>query len=265
MHTHHTSFEFRNATLGETMPVLFGWWAVQPPPAGPQSFAFAPSSISPTPAEEPVWAISLASNQPFQADEYIANLSSGRDEAERQLHQLSQLANQPVSFAAETEQLSPEVHSLLTDFQELDPAGQGVAFTAQNRSWPQAIAQFQALLHQIGQSIGQFAWVATRLNGQLLARTHVNWLGDFNSLLALRLSTSHQNQHQQALIAALASRTAILEIFSLALNSATQLAKLPVLLSTPAGAILAIPLILRFINNIITSKLQAKPAGLQTG
>ena len=79
--TDHTSFEFRNALLGQTMPTLFGWWAVQPPPAAPDALAFALSPTAPFPADEPIWAIGLISNQPFQADDYVAILSSGRDEA----------------------------------------------------------------------------------------------------------------------------------------------------------------------------------------
>lgn len=249
------SFEFRNASLGETMPTLFGWWDVQPPPAASDALSFVLLPTDSGPMDEPVWAISLESSRPFRANDYVVGLSSGRDEAQRQLQQLLQLASQPesVAFAVPAGQLSPEGQSLFADIQELGPAGEGVAFVPQSRSWAEAFNQFRALLQQIGQSIGHFAWVETRLDGQLVARTRVNWLGDFNSLLAHALAASHQTQHQQALIAALASRTALLEIFSLALNSAAQLAKLPVLLSTPAGALLAVPLILRFINNVIAT------------
>lgn len=249
MSTSQISFDFRNASLGETMPTLFGWWNVQPPPPA-LSFAL-PSASDPLPIAEPVWAVGLESSRPFRANDYVVGLSSGRDEAQRQLQQILQLASQPESYAVGV--LSPQAQTLLTEIEELGPAGEGVAFAPQSRSWAEALSQFRALLQQIGQSIGHFAWVETRLDGQLLARTRVNWLGDFNSLLAPSLAAGHQAQHQQALIAALASRTALLEIFSLALDSAAQLAKLPVLLSTPAGAFLAVPLILRFINNIIAA------------
>jgi hypothetical protein len=110
-----------------------------------------------------------------------------------------------------------------------------------------ALEAFQAFADRFQQVVAHFAWVETRVEGRLVGRTTVTWTGDVDTLLADWLDPDQMQLHQQTLSLALASRRTVLRTSSLVIANAV---KLSALLATPGGIALAIPVVLRFINQL---------------
>lgn len=110
-----------------------------------------------------------------------------------------------------------------------------------------ALEAFQAFADRFQQVVAHFAWVETRVEGRLVGRTAVTWTGDVDTLMADWLDADQMGLHQQTLSLALASRRTVLRTSSLVIANAV---KLSALLTTPGGFVLAIPAMLRFINQL---------------
>jgi hypothetical protein len=80
---------------------------------------------------------------------------------------------------------------------------------------------------------------------RLVGRTAVSWTGDVDTRVLEKLEADRVRLHHQTLELALASRRTMLRTSSLVIASAV---KLSVLLATPGGVVLALPVVLRFIR-----------------
>jgi hypothetical protein len=116
-----------------------------------------------------------------------------------------------------------------------------------SEKWDGALQSFQAFAARLQQVIGHYAWVETRVDGRLVGQTGVSWIGDVNTIFLDRLEPDQVQLHERTLDLTLASRKTLLRMSVLAIASA---AKLSVLLATPGGIALALPAVLRFINQI---------------
>jgi hypothetical protein len=122
-----------------------------------------------------------------------------------------------------------------------------------SRKWDQASRQFQEFIERLGQAIGNFAWVETRIGGQLMARTSVDWNGDMDTTWQIQPNPEQVHQHERTLQLALASRITLLRTFAAVTTNA---AKLSMLVAAPGGAILALPASLSLINQIINEQVR---------
>jgi hypothetical protein len=113
--------------------------------------------------------------------------------------------------------------------------------------WREAIEAFQAFSGRLGQMMAQFAWVETRVAGQLMGMTRVTWTGDADTFFEERLTPGQMRLHRSTLDAALTSRQTLLRTSTLVISGAI---KLSVLLATPGGVVAAFPAMLRFINQV---------------
>jgi hypothetical protein len=113
--------------------------------------------------------------------------------------------------------------------------------------WNQATQKLGAFFEQLKRVVGHYAWVETRVQGQLLARSTVNWIGDLETACSVLPDAQFKQIHERSLRLALASRAAMLRTFGVISASAI---KLSALLATPAGAILALPAAFHFINQV---------------
>jgi hypothetical protein len=120
--------------------------------------------------------------------------------------------------------------------------------------WDEAYQAFQSFADRLQRMVAQYAWVETQVDGRLLGQTAVSWTGDVDTVLLDRLDREQMQLHQQTLGLALASRRAMVQTFTLVVTNAT---KISVLLATPGGIALALPAVLRFINQI-RKELSAK-------
>jgi hypothetical protein len=111
--------------------------------------------------------------------------------------------------------------------------------------WDQAFQAFQEFTGRLKQMVGHMAQVETCVEGQMVGRTVVSWTGDVDTRVLDWLDADRVRLHQQTLDLALASRRTMLRTSSLVIASAV---KLSVLLATPGGIALALPMVLRFIR-----------------
>jgi hypothetical protein len=108
--------------------------------------------------------------------------------------------------------------------------------------------RFDADLNRLLRLITHFAWVETVIGEFLIARTIVSWDGDAGTVWGGGLKVREYQNHVRSLEQALASRNIILHAVIVTVQSA---AKLAVLLATPGGAVLALPLVWKFVKQIL--------------
>lgn len=112
----------------------------------------------------------------------------------------------------------------------------------------QARQQFQQVLERMLQQLTHFAWVETLWEGRFLAHTVVNWGGAMQTVWGQSLTTEDYRLHQHALKQALATRNILVHACLMTTQSA---AKLAVLLTNPAGSILALPVAWKLVRQIL--------------
>jgi hypothetical protein len=109
-------------------------------------------------------------------------------------------------------------------------------------------AQFQAFADRLQRTLAHLAWVETRQEGKLIGQTVVGWSGDCDTLWDQAATDEQMALHRRSLEAALQSRITLLNTFTMAVQGAV---KLSVALSTPAGVVLALPTVWKFIHQIL--------------
>jgi hypothetical protein len=117
----------------------------------------------------------------------------------------------------------------------------------------QAKAKFDALLEQVNHEVLHFAWVETKVAGQIIARTEVDWSGDANTVWAADISAEQMTLHQRALDMVAQTRNLKLRLFVTVSGGA---AKVAVLLATPGGAVLALPAVYQYVLKILEQARQ---------
>jgi hypothetical protein len=113
--------------------------------------------------------------------------------------------------------------------------------------WDEAFQFFQSFTERLRQMAAHYAWVETRVEGRLVGQTAVGWTGDVDTIVVDSLDPELMRLHEQTLQLALASRQMLLRTSAMILANAT---KISALIATPGGIVLAIPAVLRFINQV---------------
>jgi hypothetical protein len=262
-------FELFDSTLAEITPGLLGLWTTQP---GASEVSF--SLDSQPPADIPLWR----SNFPAdfnQVDKLLINsqerlktfqqaLNTLPDRIEHLITLVDSGAIDDIAFsvsATESPLAGPE-QTLLTAVQTLKgiepPQPVDVDFGIGQQlsgGWKQAYEQFQAFANRAIATTANVAWVETQIQGTTFARTIVNWTGDINTIWMNEVNAEQQLLHQRSLALALASRNELLQT----LTTAIQLAlKMSISLSLPGNAILALPAVWTFINQIVNQSREGK-------
>ena len=125
--------------------------------------------------------------------------------------------------------------------------------------WVQIGEEFQAFFRRLEQQVGHYAWVETRDQGRLWARTEVDWTGDSDTFWSSPIVPAQVELHRQTLALALEARQALLHTMVLVTRGAARLANLPILLSTPWSALLAPAVAWKFIQDV-RAELEARRA-----
>ena len=125
----------------------------------------------------------------------------------------------------------------------------------------QAKSQFNALLNQINREILHYAWVETVSLGETLARTSVNWSGDANTVWMDGVSPEQTRLHNRSLRFATHSRALKMRMAMTVTGGAVKVAAL---MTNPAGAALALPVVYRYVSQMLTQarELNALKAGI---
>lgn len=243
---------------GEEPLGLVGPWEAQ---AVPVSYALEDADATPA---APVWKVSLPAD-PLEAEQTLAQAEAQVAEAEAALATVparldALTASAPrggmVSFEVsfygfEAETPEAGMFSLLEQARQLEQ-GRGAASYAvgdvAHAAWEQARVQFEAFTAQLQHEIMHFAWVETNVEGQLLARTTVGWSGDSDTVWLMDLETQQIALHRRSLQVAVKTRALRMRMFSTVTGGA---AKLSMLLTTPAGALLALPAAWKYVTDIL--------------
>ncbi len=169
----------------------------------------------------------------------------------------SHAGNSGVSFdpgePSVVETLPPPEAGLALALNALDPArsGDGVSFGLPEMAgidWEELYRRLSTLVDSVNRQILHFAWVETTLDGRLIARTTVNWGGDFMAFWQAGLPPEQRAAHYRSLELALAARLANLR----AILTVSQIAaKIALAAATPLGPLQAMSLAWQFVNTLI--------------
>ncbi|MBA4379258.1 MAG: hypothetical protein C0393_00955 [Anaerolinea sp.] len=245
-----------------------GLWRTAPLTAG-VSFDVSGTSL-PLP-ENPVWRVNLPADASAVEDAFRraeAQMAASQQALEQLPDRLDDFAkrSQPradggVSFDAASysvAQGTPEAGLLgvMDSYRALE-TGQvsfGVGELA-GEAWEQAKVQFQDFMEQINREALHFAWVETIVDGNLVARTTVDWGGDSETVWSEDITPDQMGLHGRTLNLAAASRNLKLRMFT---TITTGAAKIAVLLATPAGAVMALPAAYKYVNQILSEVREAQ-------
>jgi hypothetical protein len=113
--------------------------------------------------------------------------------------------------------------------------------------WDELTGVFQDFMGRLGRMVSHLAWVETHIGGRLAGQTAVAWTGGMETVFAGELASKGMHLHQHTLDLVLASRRTMLRTATVVVANGV---KLSALLAAPAGAVLALPAVFRFINQV---------------
>ncbi len=139
--------------------------------------------------------------------------------------------------------------ALLADLGAMKPDPGLASFGLRDRlsSWEQAGAEVQRLLLQALRLVSHYAWVETAVEGRLIGRTTVDWLGGMRTLWPPGEDASIQRRHYESLRLSLAAPAASLRLAAVITAGAATLAPL---LAAPGSVILALPAAWKFVQRL---------------
>lgn len=169
-------------------------------------------------------------------------------------------ASDDLSFDASSPQLPGAERELLALLAGVQPDQDMASFGLLDRlpSWEQAGAEVQRLLQQALRLVSHYAWVETAIEGRLIGRTTVDWLGGMRTLWPLGEEAGIQRRHYESLRLSLAARAANLRLVAVITAGAATLAPL---LAAPGSAILALPAAWRFVQRLRAEIERKDPEG----
>lgn len=208
--TAETAFELSEEPSTTAGTDLLGVWRVGPPAP---SVAFT-ASRSTTP-EVPLWRIDLPAD-PVQA---VGRLEAGQARLWAASHRLVEA----------TARLDAA----------LDHSGPGVAFAAETE-----LAGWQRLTSGCRPS----AWVETRIQGELAARSLLGLGGDVRTVCRPGLGPRGAGLHRDGVRLVVGSRVAFLRVVACVTRGAVAIS---VRLALPGGPVLALPVAWRFVQRVL--------------
>ena len=122
--------------------------------------------------------------------------------------------------------------------------------------WDALRQRLEALLDGINRQLLHFVWVDTTIDGNLAARTTINWGGDLRTLWQADLSQGTTDAHQQSLGQALQSRQTHLRTI---LTVSQIAAKIALAVTTPLGPLQALSLAWQFVQDVIIPLMEPNP------
>jgi hypothetical protein len=237
----------------ENLPEVLRLWEVGPEPT---TAAIPFDAASPTP-EAAIWRIDLPAQLETAQDTLRRNeillqasdlaLATVPERLDKFIRQAQ--ARGAVSFAAPAAGSAEAGLFTWLESIEGDPAQVSFSLGDEARAGLQKSSEaFQQSVEHLLRLVANFAWVETQMAGELLGRTVVNWTGDMNTVWGEGITPEHYHLHYRSLALALASRATLLRAFITATQGAMKLA---ILLTTPGGAVLALPAAWQFVNQVL--------------
>ncbi|MCI0520557.1 MAG: hypothetical protein L0Z70_09915 [Chloroflexi bacterium] len=124
----------------------------------------------------------------------------------------------------------------------------------------EAAERLSGLARSLPRQALHLAWVETRQEGALLARSAVDWNGDHQTLWSAGLSAEECAYHARSLSLAVLSRLTLLRMVAVVVQGAV---KLSTLAAVPGGAIMALPAAWQFIQRLLSEAERYQAAARQ--
>lgn len=254
------AFNLFDATLAEISPELLGLWTTQS-----RTLDVAFDSSAATTSNTPLWRANLSSDlkkAAIQVSDSETRLNLSQKALEKASDRISSLVIPNIGvddlafdislMRKRFEQPEQELLTSLKEIQSTREMEQSQSFGVDKyflNKQTQVFKQFKSLSERLSGMVTNYAWVETQLQGQTFARTVISWKSDVHSVWERDINSDQIVLHQRTLALSLASRNALFQTFSVAVQTAL---KLSVVLSMPGGFILALPATWKFINQIMT-------------
>jgi hypothetical protein len=249
-----------------------GLWSTAP--EGAVHFGIGEESAAP-PADTPVYRIQLPENMaaaqaaftereirmeqsaqalesvPDRLDDLVARTQARQQAAEGQAVHFGIDELSEGEGAAESELLNLVADVDASGVTVSTAGGQvefGIVDEVINPAIEQARSQFNALLDQVNREVLHFAWVETAVGGATLARTTVDWSGDAETVWSDGITGEQISLHNRTLSFATHSRALKLRLAITVAGGATKVATL---MTNPAGAVLALPVVYKYVSQIL--------------
>jgi hypothetical protein len=256
----------QTAANADDLDVMEDLWSTLPrtePSMGMEEVSFdVPAGTRVEPP--PVWRLQLPADSARAAANFHA-ISQGLRaadaalaSAETRMADISARAGQDaarpegLSFDVNTAPLptDPAELNLMRMLREADGHESMASFEAigeDRGGWRRAAEQFQKFLQTVERFVAHYAWVETEVENRLLARTIVGWTGDTRTLWPTDLNSEQRLLHMRSLTLALESRVTMQRTLTVVITGA---AKLSLMLTTPVGAVMALPAAWKFIEQV---------------
>lgn len=226
--------------------------AIAPP--GPWQAQVVGSSFSLGDQPDVIWQAHLPAD-PAAAQAALRAAAAQLEAQEAALatvtQRLQRVASGAISFSSA---LPPAEQALLSMLPAIQPEGASFGLGDTLQEWWQAAQeQIAALSAQAREVLGGYATVETVQSGRLIGRTRINWHGDARSLLITGIDPAHAALHQQTLALALRSRAGLLRLIGLVGRGAAIAAPM---VAAPAGAIMALPAVWQFVQEVLAEVRQ---------
>jgi len=249
-------FELFDPALAQAMPDVIGLWETKVP-SPEERVSFDMNSV--TMPDAPVWRTNFPANLHL-AETHLARGEARLRVSERALNSAAdrmdafvraQIGNQ--SFTApfgegRVAQPETELLVLLNEIREGNLAVSYELAETLSERWDKAAQKFESVLERLRKFVAYYAWVETHVGGQLLGLTTVSWTGDAHATWLEGLGAEQVNLHQRTLALAMGSRDTLMRMFILTAQCAV---KLSILVSTPGGVILVLPVAWKYINQVL--------------
>jgi hypothetical protein len=229
----------------EGAPAPPGPWATRSRP----TLAF--SSQAPLAPDEPLWKaeypedLAAARRALRDAEAILQAQAQALDAVPTRLRQI---ASSGAGFSNDMAASERELIGMIYELQGR-PAAQSFGLGSTVRStWNDATEQFRRFTARVYETISRYAMIETRQAEALIGRTRVGWSGDMHSHLQIALSPEQADLHQRTVALALQSRATLLKNVAMVGRGAAILATM---ISSPAGAVLAMPAAWKYIDSLL--------------
>jgi len=243
----------------EALPEVFSSWVVAPP-QGSDDLSFDVQSSG---VDEPsIWWIDLPGDPKVAAGQldqrssflhrsYLA-LESAPERADHLVKSARSRVGGEISFDAGIGEALPEPEQeALRLLSVLEYGNEDVAFgagEAASEELERSEDRFRLAVERVMHLVSHLAWVETQVEGSLLGRSIVGWSGDMQTLWSQEATEDIYWMHQRSLSQAMQSRA--IQIHALVVTTQSA-AKLAVLLTNPAGAIMALPVAWKLVEQLL--------------
>lgn len=252
------TFELLDPAVAQTGLDLLGVWATIPLSSADAIAFNTDSQIS---VDAPLWRANLAADFDQAQRQLVrgdAMLNANKKNLAMAMGRLDkfieiQMPGQAFDITTQARLARPEAElaHLLRTLPTEEPS---IAFSPDKpfaKQWGQITGQLQAFIESLHRYVAHYAWIETRVQDEVIARTTVGWIGDVNTIWRIGLEPEQTILHQRTLALALHSRDMLIQTLTAASRFAM---KLSMLLSTPASSILLLAAAWRFINCLLVNQ-----------